>query len=103
LPGIDNRHAGFAVIASITSNDCQAVVNRCRRDDQVWLGESVSRFPAILHQLAPLEHDVFADLKNAPVKHGANLLREPVVQLGTVIGFANKLDAESNLGKGLRR
>jgi hypothetical protein len=62
----------------------------------------VSRFPAILNQKPPLEHNVFGDLKNTPVKHGTNLVREPIVQLGPVIGFVNKLDAESNLGKSYR-
>src|ERR1035438_9317590 len=94
VPGIENRHSGLVVIASITSNDCEAVVNSCRRNDQVWLRESVSRFPAILNQKPPLEHNVFGDLKNTPVKHGTNLVREPIVQLGPVIGFVNKLDAE---------
>ena len=102
LPGIDDRHTGLVVIASITSNDCEAVVNRCRRNDQVWLRESVSRFSAILNQKPPLEHNVFGDLKNTPVKHGTNLVGEPIVQLGAVIGFVNKLDAESNFGKSYR-
>jgi len=49
VPGIDHWNPRLVVVASITSDNRQAVVNGRRRDDQVRLRECVSRFPAFLH------------------------------------------------------
>jgi hypothetical protein len=89
------------VIAAVTRDDCEPVVNGRRGYEEVRLRECVSRFPAFLNQKAPLQDNVFGDLKNPPVKHGAHLLREPVIQFGPSIGFRDKLDAEAKLGKGM--
>jgi hypothetical protein len=59
----------------------------------------VSRSPAFLNQKSPLKHDVFGDLENPFVKHGTHLVHEPVIQLSAPIGFTNKFNAKSNLGK----
>ena len=100
FPRVDHGHARFVVVASITCHDGKAVLNGCRGDDEVRLRESVSRFPAFLNQQPSLQHNVFGDLQNPPVKHRPHLVRKPVVQLGAAVGFADKLNTKANFGKG---
>ena len=59
----------------------------------------MARLPPFLDQKEPLEQDVFGDLENPMVEHRAHLVREPVIQLGAAVWFANKLDAKTDLGK----
>src|SRR5580704_7569593 len=90
----------FVIVPAVAGDDCKTVVNGRRGNDEVRLRESVSCSPAFLNQNAPFQHDVFGDWENPLVKHRTHLVCEPVIQLGAARGFDDKLDAESNLGKG---
>ena len=46
-----------------------------RSDHEVRLRKCVSGLTAFLNQWPPFEHDVFADLQDATVKHWAHFLR----------------------------
>ncbi len=99
IPRINDSHPRLGVIAAIPRNHRKPVVNSRGGDDQVPLGESVPRLPAFLHQKPPFEHNVFSDLENTTVEDGAYVVREPVIQFRAARGFADQLNAKSNLGK----
>ena len=62
------------------------MVNGCRGDKEVRLGECVASFPAFFNQHSPLEHNVLGDRKNPLLEHRTDLVREPFVQLGPALG-----------------
>ena len=78
------------------------MVHGCRSDDEVRLRERVPRLSAFLNQKPPLENNVFGNLENPFAKHGPNLTREPVIEVGAAGGLTDQLYAETNLGQGYR-
>src|SRR6266481_4673848 len=69
------------------------------RDDQVGLGECMSRLAAVLGQEAPLEHNVFRDRQYALFEHWPHLVRQPVIQIGSTGCVRQQFDAKAYFGK----
>jgi hypothetical protein len=99
VPGFHHRHMRFVIVTSITSNDRETGMNCRCGDHQVRLRKGVTGLPAFLDEKPPLQHDVFRYFENAAFKHGAHLVRQPLIQFGSAIGFCNQFDAEAYLGK----
>jgi hypothetical protein len=91
---------GSLIVADIASYDCQIVLERGRRDDQIGLRERVASLTAFFYEKSPSQHDVFGDFKDAVFEHGTQLVREPVVKLGAPTSITDVFDAESNFGEG---
>ena len=78
------------------------MMQRGRRDDQVWLGVGVASLPAFFHKQTPPEHDVFRDLEDAMREHRANLTGEPLFQFHAANLIGQSLDTETDFRKGYR-
>jgi hypothetical protein len=69
----------FVVLAAVTRDHCQIMLDGGGRNDEVWLREGVSGFPAFFDQQSPFEHDVFGDRKNPVLKHRPYFVGQPVL------------------------
>jgi hypothetical protein len=49
-PRIENWNARQAIVASIASDDSQALIERRRRDDTLWLRKGMTRLAPVLDQ-----------------------------------------------------
>jgi hypothetical protein len=98
-PGIEDVHARSQVFLRIAGNHGEAMMVGRSRDDQVGLGECMSRFAAVLDQEAPLEHDVFRDRQCALFEHWPYLVRQPVIQIGSTRCVWQQFDPEAYFGK----
>jgi len=90
LPRIHDGHSRLVILAPIASNDREAVMQGCRGDRQIRLGECVTSFPAFLDQKPLLEQNIFRNRENTTVKHRPHLVRQPLMQFGPADGVGNK-------------
>jgi hypothetical protein len=98
-PGIEDVHARSHEFLRIAGNHREAMMLGRSRDDQVGLGECMSRFAAVLDQEAPLEHDVFRDRQYVLFEHWPYLVRQPVIQIGSTRCVRQQFDPEAYFGK----
>src|SRR6266851_6829253 len=98
-PGIENRHARRREARAVARDDRQAVMPSGRGDDEIGLREGVPRFPPLVDQRSPGEHDVFAHREDARREDRPQLVRQPIIQFRALARIADELDAESDFGK----
>jgi hypothetical protein len=68
-------------------------------DNQIGLRESVAGLAAVFHQEPPLEHDFFRDRQNTLLEHRPYLVREPVIEFGSLGRIGHDLDPELYFGE----
>lgn len=100
LPRIDKRHARLGISASVPRHDAQSVMEGCRCNDQVGLGEGMAALAPLLDQQPPLEHDVFADRKSAVLEHRAQLQIQPVIEGCAFVNVLDQFDPEADFREG---
>lgn len=69
------------------------------RDHEVGLRERVAGLPSVLNEKPPSQHDVFSDVENSILEHGADFVREPFRHFGSPRDVGRDLDAKTNVGE----
>ncbi len=98
-PRVEGRGACPRIVCRVARNDCQAVMQAGRGDDEIGLGKGMACFSTILNQQPPFEHDIFADRQNPAFKHGQHLVRQPVIHIDAASDVRYEFDAEANFGE----
>ncbi len=57
-------------------------------------------FAAILDHDPPSEHKIFGDRQDPLGEHRANLVCEPIIEIGAATWFPDQLDAEADFSEG---
>jgi hypothetical protein len=73
-----------------------------RSPREIGLRKGMARLATVLHQEPPLEHDVFRDRQNTLLEHRPDLVREPVIEFGSLGRIGQDLDPEPYFGERYR-
>ena len=102
LPGIDDGSTCFVIMAPVSRDHREAIIDGCRRNHEVRLGERMSDFSSFFDKFSPFQQNVFGYLQNSSVEHGPDVIHQPLVECGTSGKVGDALNAKPKLSESYR-